>query len=218
MSAKTNQIKANLKLKVPAAQVSANQDKALAQIADSVRACRLCGLCRERIKAVPGSGNFQAQLFFVGEAPGVKEDQQGEPFVGASGKLLDKLLFSIDLKRSDIFITNAVKCRPPENRDPKPQEKSACRPWLEQQIAIIKPKIIITLGRHAMANFLPPQVKISAVHGQPQKIMDEKTGQSKFWLLPLYHPAVALYQPKQLEILKADFLKIPKIIKQVDKH
>src|SRR3989338_2730743 len=127
----------------------------LIEIAEQVKVCTKCGLCKARAKAVPGSGNPNADVMFIGEGPGKNEDLQGEPFVGAAGKFLEELLACINMKRQDVFITNVVKCRPPGNRDPEPEEVATCYPYLEKQVALIKPKLIVLLGRHAMYRFLP---------------------------------------------------------------
>ena len=157
---------------------------------------------------VPGDGSPDAEIMLIGEAPGAKEDQLGKPFVGAAGKFLDEMLASISLERSDVYITNIVKYRPPENRDPEPEEITAFMPYLKQQIAIIEPKLIVFLGRHSMNVFLP-ELKISQVHGQPKRKNDQV-------YLPLYHPAAALYNGGMRATLLADFAKIPAILKQIN--
>ena len=156
------------------------------------------------------SGNSDAQLLFIGEAPGKQEDEQGLPFVGASGRLLDEMLESINLKRSEVYITNIVKYRPPNNRDPLPQEKQAFLPYLQAQIEVIQPKLVIPLGRHSLNCFLP-DLQISKVHGQLRF-------QEEIVFLPLYHPAVALYNGKMRKILMEDFSKIPEYINQFNKE
>ena len=179
--------------------------KTLESIAQSVHGCTACGLCTGRTNAVPGTGNPNAQVVFIGEGPGKKEDEQGIPFCGASGKLLDSLLATIDLRREDVFITNIVKCRPPGNRDPLPSEKETCTSlYLDDQLRLINPKLIITLGRHALTYFIPNQ-KISEVHGQPQR------HEGRVYL-PLYHPAVALYNGSMRTTLEEDFLIIPRLL------
>jgi DNA polymerase len=155
-------------------------------------------------RLVFGEGNASAELVFIGEAPGKKEDQTGKPFIGASGKLLNELLASIGLKRSDIYITNIVKYRPPLNRDPSTAEKAAFLPYLFQQLSIIGPKIVVTLGRHSMNCFMPGR-KISEIHGIPEKIKG-------ITYLPLYHPAAALYNGSMRQTLIDDFQKIPELI------
>ncbi len=156
------------------------------------------------IQLVFGDGNPDADLVFIGEAPGKKEDETGKPFVGASGKMLDDLLSKIGLNRSDIYITNIVKYRPPKNRDPSESEKQAFLPYLRNQLEIISPKIVVTLGRHSMNCFLPKR-KISEVHGSPE-VVDGIT------YLPLYHPAAALYNGSMRQTLIDDFQKIPELI------
>ena len=180
----------------------------LEKIAAEIAACMKCRLCEQRTKTVPGAGNPKAEILFIGEGPGRDEDLQGEPFVGAAGKFLNEMLSSIGLKREDIFIVNVVKCRPPGNRDPEPDEVETCWPYLEQQIEIIQPKLIATLGRHSMNRFLPG-LKISQAHGQPKRRKDGRV------FLPLYHPAAALYSPSQKAVHLADFAKIPKILEQI---
>ena len=160
---------------------------------------------------VMGDGNLDAEIVFIGEAPGKNEDERGLPFVGAAGKFLNEMLKSTGLVRSDVYITNIVKYRPPNNRDPLPAEKAAFWPYLARQINIIRPKIIITLGRHSMEYFLPDQ-KISQIHGQPKRI---QFGESKLVVLPLYHPAAALYNGGMRQTLLDDFQNIPKIIDQI---
>jgi uracil-DNA glycosylase family 4 len=161
-------------------------------------------LAKTAKQLVMGDGNPDADIVFIGEAPGRNEDEQGKPFVGASGKFLAEMLAVINLKREDIYITNIVKYRPPDNRDPLPVEKKAFLPYLQQQIAVIEPKLIVTLGRHSMDALLPGLI-ISHVHGQPQM----HKGQT---YLPLYHPAAALYNGGMRQMLLDDFVKIPTII------
>ncbi len=190
-------------------------EKKLLQIEEKIKACQLCSLAEKRNNAVPGAGNFNADIVFIGEGPGANEDKVGEPFVGAAGKFLDEMLASIKLKRTDIFITNVVKCRPPGNRDPLPDEVSVCTEnYLWKQLELIDPKVIITLGRHAMHRFLPTDRKISQDHGKLFELVSPKTGRS-FNILPLYHPAAALYNGGMRETLLKDFKKIPLIIKKL---
>lgn len=177
-------------------------------IADEVNACTKCQLCEGRTNGVPGEGSERALIMFIGEGPGAEEDKQGRPFVGRSGKFLREMIQMVGLKEDEVFIANVVKCRPPGNRDPKPEEVDACRPYLERQIALINPKIIVTLGRHAMERELP-DMKISQVHG---KAFRRKNGRL---YMPLYHPAVALYSPQQKEVLITDMKKLPKLIRQL---
>ena len=181
----------------------------LTQLAAQISQCSLCRLCEGRTNAVPGHGNPSADIVFIGEGPGKKEDEQGIPFCGASGKLLDSMLDSIGLDRKDVFITNIVKCRPPGNRDPLPDEKETCSTtYLDKQLAAIKPKLIITLGRHAL-NYFIPDLKISEVHGQPKRYRGQV-------YLALYHPAVALYNGGMRQTLQDDFQLIPKILKKLN--
>lgn len=183
------------------------------QLVERILNCRLCRLCEGRTNAVPGEVSWNAQVMFIGEGPGRDEDLQGKPFVGAAGKLLNQLIESIGLSRADVFITNVVKCRPPENRDPLPDEIEACRPYLEAQLKMIKPRLVVTLGRHSMSKFLPG-LKISTVHGQP-KVADG-IWQPRQVYLPLFHPAVALYDPGKRAVLFEDFKKIPQILKKIN--
>ena len=180
---------------------------ALEELNSQMLKCQKCSLSQTRTKVVPGEGNSAAEIMFIGEGPGKNEDKQGRPFVGAAGKLLDKMLALIHQGREDVFIANVVKCRPPGNRDPLPEEVNACRDWLARQTEIIKPKLIVLLGRHSMDRFLPNQ-KISQIHGQPKR----RGGQIYF---PVYHPAAALYRGNLLEDLQKDFLKIPKVLEKV---
>ena len=174
-----------------------------------------CELKKTATHAVPGVGNADAEIVFIGEAPGKSEDQKGEPFVGAAGKFLAEMLNEINLKREDIYITNIVKYRPPNNRDPLPEEKSACREWLTDELKIISPKLIIFLGRHAMNNFFP-ELQIGKAHGKLliKKFRDISTK----YFFPLYHPAAALYDGSMRGILLEDFKKIPKVLKEIAKR
>ncbi len=171
-----------------------------------------CALRETATQAVPGDGSATADIMFIGEAPGKNEDEQGVPFVGAAGKFLAEMLSAIHLKREDIYITNVVKYRPPDNRDPLPEEIDACMPWLHEQIRIIGPKVIVTLGRHAMEHFIPGK-KISEVHGQAFRRNFPDIGPQVFFVL--YHPAAALYNGGMRETLITDFKKIPKIIEKI---
>ena len=182
--------------------------KTLDQIAEEIRAHQGCGFepCQTCTNQVPGEGNPDAEIMFIGEGPGKNEDLQGRPFVGAAGKLLDELIESIGLKRKDVFIGNVVKARPPGNRDPKPEEIAHSWPWLRDQVAVIKPKVIVLLGRHAMDLFLP-DLKISAAHGQAKRYR----GQVYY---PVYHPAAALYTGSLKQTLLDDFAKLPKVLEK----
>jgi len=165
-------------------------------------------LAKTAKQLVFGDGNIDADIVFIGEAPGKNEDEQGIPFVGAAGKFLNEMLALIDLKREDIYITNIVKYRPPNNRDPEPDEKEAFLPFLQQQLDVIKPKLVITLGRHSMEVLLPPGLKISQVHGEPKRYKGQV-------YLPLFHPAAALYNGGMRQTLIDDFMKIPIILKKI---
>jgi len=184
---------------------------ALKKIADQVEACRACSLWRCP-KAVAGEGPVDARVIFIGEAPGYHESVQGRPFVGAAGRLLDQLLESINLKRADVFIGNMIKHRPPNNRDPLPQEVEACRPFLDQQIKVIKPEVIVTLGRFSLGKFLPGQY-ISQVHGQARRISCLGL---KLVLFPLYHPAAGLRNGQILSSLKADFINLGRFLRTIE--
>jgi DNA polymerase len=153
---------------------------------------------------VPGEGAADAEIMFIGEAPGFHEDQQGRPFVGAAGQFLDNLLHSINLDRSKVYITNVIKCRPPDNRDPLPKEMDACRRWLERQVLLIAPRMIVTLGRHSMSRYFPGE-SIGKTHGMARKL----DGRIYF---AMYHPAAALYQQSLRRIIEADMLKIPVLL------
>jgi DNA polymerase len=181
----------------------------LTNLAAEVSACTQCILHKSRVKSVPGEGPENASIMFIGEGPGFNENQQGRPFVGAAGKFLEELLSSIGLKRDQVYITNVVKCRPPGNRDPLPEEIEACRLYLDRQIALIKPKVIVTLGRFSMARAFPNS-KISAVHGQPRKV-------EGVVYVPMFHPAAALHQPSLKKTVEDDFQKLPKILAEMEK-
>ena len=173
-----------------------------------IAVCKKCILHKSRVKAVPGVGPETADIMFIGEAPGFHENQRGLPFVGAAGKFLDELLDKIGLRREDVFIANVVKCRPPGNRDPQPDEIEACRPYLDQQIKLIQPKMIITLGRFSMARYFP-SAKISQIHGKPRKM-------EGVIYYPMYHPAAALHQPSLRRTVEEDVLRIPELLVQID--
>ncbi len=168
--------------------------------------CRQCPLCEARTHVVFGAGNPQADLLFVGEGPGQNEDLQGEPFVGKAGQLLDKMLAAIDLDREKIYITNVIKCRPPQNRDPLPEEQAACMPWLRQQIEKIAPKVIVCLGRYAAMQLIKPDIRITKEHG----IFFERDGRT---LMATLHPAALLRNPSQKPQGFEDFLKLEQFLK-----
>jgi DNA polymerase len=176
----------------------------LAAIASEVSVCKKCKLHYSRKNSVPGEGPPNAQIMFIGEGPGFHENEQGRPFVGQAGKLLDELLMKINLKREDVFIGNVVKCRPPGNREPEPEEIQACSDYLDRQIQAINPKVIVTLGRYSMARYLP-NAKISDIHGQATVIKGRL-------IVSMYHPAAALRQQSLKPILEADFMNLPSLI------
>lgn len=176
-------------------------EQTLAKLATEVAVCTKCALHEARKKAVAGEGPADAEIMFIGEGPGFHENEQGKPFVGASGKFLDQLLAQAELTREEVFICNVVKCRPPSNRDPLPEELSACDEYLQRQIEAINPSIIVTLGRISMSKFLG-NVKISAVHGQMQKVGER-------FVIAMFHPAAALHQPALRPSILADFAKLP---------
>ncbi len=183
-------------------------EASLAQIAREVSVCERCMLHHSRKLAVPGEGPVDAELMFIGEGPGFHENEQGRPFVGAAGKYLEELLAKINLQRQDVFIGNVVKCRPPNNRDPLPEELAACSDYLERQIQVINPRVIVTLGRYSMARFLP-NAKISDVHGQSYRIKGRL-------VVPMFHPAAALHQPSLKMSIERDFLNLPELIAKKD--
>jgi DNA polymerase len=176
----------------------------LGRVAQEVSVCTKCALHYSRKLAVPGEGPARAEIMFIGEGPGFHENEQGRPFVGAAGKYLDELLAMIDMKRSQVFIGNVVKCRPPGNRDPLPEELSACSGYLERQIQAINPKVIVTLGRFSMAHFLP-NAKISNIHGQAMNVKGRL-------VIAMYHPAAALHQQSLKATIEADFARLPGLI------
>jgi len=178
----------------------------LEELHQRIASCPDCDLCRTRTRAVPGEGPPNAEVLFVGEAPGFYEDQQGRPFVGPAGRFLDELIASIGLRREQVFITNVVKCRPPNNRDPLPGEIDACRKHLQRQIELIEPKIIVSLGRYSLAWFFPREA-ISKVHGQA-KVRDG------VYFIPMYHPAAALHAGNMRKVIEEDFLKIPAVLER----
>ncbi len=179
----------------------------LEAIAEEIRVCTKCELCKMRTKAVPGDGPVGAPILFIGEAPGFHEDQRGHPFVGAAGNLLNDLLASVGIERSQVFITNLVKCRPPGNRDPLPDEISTCTSnYLDRQIALINPRMIVAIGRYSMARYFPGE-KIMKIHGQPKRA----DGRIYF---PMVHPAAALHQPAFMEHVKEDIKKIPALLEE----
>ncbi|MBN1536625.1 MAG: uracil-DNA glycosylase [Anaerolineales bacterium] len=182
-----------------------NPIEELSQVGKEVTECNLCELHFSRKNAVPGEGPADADIVFIGEGPGFHENEQGRPFVGAAGKFLDELLGKIGMKREQVFITNVVKCRPPGNRDPKPEEVGTCvSHYLERQLAAINPKVIVTLGRHSMGYFIP-NVKIGDVHGQSFQVRGKL-------VIPMYHPAAALHQGSLKPVIEKDFARLPELI------
>lgn len=178
----------------------------LKEIASQVAGCKQCQLSFSRKKAVPGEGPADAEIMLIGEGPGFYENEQGRPFVGAAGQFLDELLQKAGVSRKDVFITNVVKCRPPGNRDPMPEELAACNAYLERQIEAINPLVIVTLGRFSMAKFLP-NVLISHVHGRPSWAKGRL-------IVPMFHPAAALHQPSLKASVLSDFARLPEWIEQ----
>lgn len=180
----------------------------LERVHAAIRACKNCGLHATRTQAVPGVGPCPSNVMIVGEAPGFNEDRQGEPFVGAAGKLLDTLLTRIGLSRSDVYITNVLKCRPPMNRDPMPNEVEACSPYLQRQLELVKPKVLLILGRHALERLMPGQGSISRIHGSLIRRGDVA-------YVPLYHPAAALHNGSLVADLERDFDSVKRYLDQV---
>lgn len=184
-----------------------NNMSALTELYKEISRCQRCDLHKTATRAVPGEGPENAEIMFIGEGPGYHEDQQGRPFVGPAGKFLDQLIASIGLKRDQVYITNVVKHRPPGNRDPLPNEIAACNLWLERQIEIIRPLMIITLGRHSMAKFFPGKT-ISKIHGTSEK-------RNSVIYFAMYHPAAALHQQNLRSQLEQDILKVPALLAEL---
>lgn len=181
---------------------------ALSELYQEIALCQQCEIAKYRTKVVPGEGAEDAEIMFIGEAPGWHEDQQGRPFVGPAGKYLNELLASINLNREQVYIANVIKCRPQGNRDPLPTEMLNCRKWLERQIELIHPRMIVTLGRYSMALFFPGK-SISKIHGTALK-------QDNIIYFAMYHPAAALHQQSLRQTIQADMLKIPSLLAQTD--
>jgi uracil-DNA glycosylase family 4 len=177
---------------------------ALTELYQQIALCHKCEIAKLRTKVVPGEGAENADIIFIGEAPGWHEDQQGRPFVGQAGQFLDRLLASINLNRQQVYIANVIKCRPPDNRDPLPTEIQNCRQWLDSQIEIIRPKMIVTLGRYSMARYFPGK-SISKIHGTAVK-------SDNVIYYAMYHPAAALHQQSLRQAIEADMLKIPRLL------
>jgi uracil-DNA glycosylase family 4 len=196
-------------LRLPPMNDAADRLAGLEQLKDEASGCTRCRLAETRTQVVFGVGNPDADLMFVGEAPGFHEDKQGFPFVGQAGKLLDKLLAGIGLERAQVYICNVLKCRPPGNRDPVPDEKESCEPYLFRQVELIRPKVIATLGNHATKQLSGKETGITRVHGQEQRL---KVGSLEVLLYPLYHPAAALYTPAMLTVLEQDFARLPELL------
>ncbi len=181
----------------------------LDELAAQISACRRCALSEGRTNAVPGEGGAHAKVMFVGEAPGADEDKQGRPFVGRAGMLLRELIAHVGMEDGDYFIGNVLKCRPPGNRDPEPLEIEACKPWLYAQLAVIKPLVVVTLGRFSLGLLINPKLQISKARGQVFTI----DGQH---FLPMYHPAAILRNPRLRDVLIADFQKLALLIRELD--
>lgn len=180
-------------------------------IAQEAKTCTRCGLHRGRTRAVPGEGPPDAKVMLIGEGPGYHEDRQGRPFVGPSGQFLDELLALAGLRRADVFIGNVVKCRPPQNRDPQPDEVATCtETYLFRQIEAIDPRVIVTLGRFSMGLFLPGE-RISRIHGQPRTVRGRL-------IVPMLHPAAALHQPQNRPLIEADFRRLPELLAQAERE
>lgn len=193
--------------------MKSDKSKRLEQIKADILKNNICpDLAKSATNLVMGIGDGNAEVVFIGEAPGKNEDQEGKPFVGVAGKFLNEMLDGIGLERKRVYITNIVKYRPPNNRDPLPSEKKAFWPFLVRELGVIQPKIIATLGRHSMEYFLP-SARITAIHGQPKRIT---FGQQKLVILPLYHPAAALYNRQLKQTLIDDFMNIPTIINLIN--
>jgi uracil-DNA glycosylase family 4 len=180
----------------------------LSEIYEEIAICQRCDLAQSRKNPVPGEGPENAKIVFIGEGPGFHEDQQGRPFVGAAGQFLEELLEDIGLQRDEVYICNVIKCRPPGNRDPLPEEIDACRPFLDRQLEIISPAMIVTLGRFSLERFFPG-ARISQVHGQPRK-------RGGIIYYPMYHPAAALHQPRWRQVVEDDMSKIPQLLMEAD--
>ncbi|MEK7281743.1 MAG: uracil-DNA glycosylase [Chloroflexota bacterium] len=185
------------------------KDLSLAEIHSSILVCPDCPLSQSRTKAVPGEGHEKARIMFIGEAPGWHEDQSGRPFVGQAGHFLDELLDMVHIKREEVFITNIIKCRPPGNRDPLPNEVEACYKYLKRQIELIQPQVIVTLGRHSMAHFLPRE-SIGKIHGTWRWV-------DSHLCFAMYHPAAALHQQSLRRVIQEDILKLPQALAAAQK-
>ena len=185
-----------------------DKEKLFQEINSNIKNCTKCRLCKSATNPVPGEGNINSKIIFIGEAPGYYEDVSGRPFVGRAGKLLEASLQEIGYKREEVWIGNVIKHRPPENREPLPDEIAACKPYLDLQVKTISPVMVVTLGRYAM-NYLYPQWKISIDRGNLIKLKD-------YYLYPVYHPAAALRGYNMLQDFKTDFVKIPEMLKRAE--
>lgn len=183
---------------------------ALGELNRQIAACGDCELSETRTRTVPGEGRPDADIMLIGEAPGYYEDQQGRPFVGPAGQFLEQLLGSIGLRRQDVYIGNVIKCRPPQNQDPLPHQIKACDKWLQSQMEIISPKMVVTLGRYSLAKFLPGQ-PISRIHGQARRV-------GSLLVVPMYHPAAALHQGSLRKTIEEDFRKLLAFLKEMTKE
>jgi DNA polymerase len=181
-----------------------NADQRLQEIRQEISTCQLCQLAKGRLNAVPGEGPSKVDIMFIGEAPGFHENRQGKPFVGQAGQFLDELLQAAGVNRDQVYITNVVKCRPPNNRDPLPEELKACQRYLDEQIALLDPQVIVTLGRISMAKFITGG-RISAIHGRTHNVGNRK-------VVTMYHPAAALHQPNLRQTLIEDFARLKRFI------
>ncbi|RLD04667.1 MAG: uracil-DNA glycosylase [Chloroflexota bacterium] len=181
-----------------------NAEQSLKEIAQEISMCKKCALHYSRKNGVPGEGPSNADVVFIGEGPGFHENVQGRPFVGAAGQFFEELLKTIGMRREDVFITNVVKCRPPGNRDPEEEELQACKGYLDRQLAIIRPKMVVTLGRYSMARYIS-NAKISHIHGMARRV-------NGLLVVPFYHPAAALHRPSLRAVLEEDFAKLPELI------
>ena len=179
---------------------------ALTELCHQMASCHACGLAQQRTQVVPGEGAEDAEIVFIGEAPGYQEDRLGRPFVGPAGAFLDELLASVGLSRQSVYIANAIKCRPPANRDPLPGEVLACQPWLDRQLEVIRPKVVVTLGRFSLARYIPNE-SIGKVHGRSRQLGD-------LVCFPMYHPAAALHQGSLRKTIEEDMLRLPDVLKQ----
>jgi uracil-DNA glycosylase len=178
----------------------------LKEVAAAVRTCQLCRLAKTRTRAVPGEGYSGAEVMLIGEGPGYREDQEGKPFIGPAGKFLDELLGLAGLERETVFIANVVKCRPPNNRDPMPDEMAACAPYLERQLALVDPRVVVTLGRYSMSRFFPGE-RISQIHGTA-RVVDGRL------CVAMFHPAAGLHQASLADVIRDDFRKLPALLQQ----